>query len=444
MLKTIIKNATIINENKVNIVDILIEGAYIKKIDKNISKIHCHKTIDATGKYVFPGIIDDQVHFREPGLCHKGNIYAESRAAVAGGITSFMDMPNTIPQTLTQILLEEKYAIAARSSLSNYSFYMGVSNNNFDDVLKTNRQKVCGIKIFLGSSTGNMLVNNTKILEKLFEQSPTIIAAHCEDEYTIKKNLQKYMDIYGENIPIQYHPIIRSAEACYISAKYTTDLAKKYQTKFHLLHVSTAKELKLLQNIPLKNKNITAEVCIHHLWFHDKDYAKKGTHIKWNPAIKTKKDQDALWQALHDNRIDIIATDHAPHTLAEKSQSYNLSPSGGPMVEHSLVVMLEAYHQKKITLEKIVEKMCHNPAKIFQIKKRGYLREGYFADIVICNLNKPWRVQKNNIQAKCQWSPLANQTFKSSITHTIVSGHLAYHKGKFNDSILGKRLLFDR
>ncbi len=444
MPKTIIKNATIVNDHTIKVADILIENAYITKIDRNISQVHCQNMIDATGKYVFPGIIDDQVHFREPGFCHKGNIFSESRAAVAGGITSFMEMPNTFPQTLTQTLLEEKYARAARSSLGNYSFYMGVSNDNLTEVLQTNSKKVCGIKVFLGSSTGNMLVDNPITLDRLFQESPTLIAAHCEDENIIQKNRDAYKAMFGKNISAAHHPLIRNAEACYTSAQRAIDLAKKYHTKFHLLHISTEQELQLLKKIPLHKKKITAEVCIHHLWFQSEDYEKKGTYIQWNPAIKTKKDQTALWAALNQDWIDVIATDHAPHTLAEKSQPYGLAPSGGPMVEHSLIVMLEAYHQKKITLEKIVEKMCHNPAKIFQIQKRGYLQEGYFADIVICALNEPWRISKKNIKSHCQWSPLEGEKFQSKVTHTIVSGHLAYHQGKFDDSVLGQRLLFDR
>ena len=444
-MKTLIKNVFIVNEGKIVKGSVFIDGDYISKVSEHDILVKADKEIDAEGKYLFPGCIDDQVHFREPGLTHKADIYSESKAAVAGGMTSFMEMPNTIPNTLTQLLLEEKYTIAFQKSLANYSFFMGVSNDNIDEVLKTNPRNVCGVKIFMGSSTGNMLVDNRKTLEKIFSQSKMLIATHCEDEAIIKANTAVYKEKYGENIPIECHPKIRSEEACYKSSSLVVELAKKHDTRLHILHISTAKELGLFNNkIPLKQKRITAEACIHHLWFSDEDYKTKGNFIKWNPAIKTKTDRDEIVKALIENKIDIIATDHAPHTIEEKKQPYFKAPSGGPLVQHALVAMLELYHKEKISLEKIAEKMSHAVADCFMIEKRGYIREGYFADLVLVDLNSPWIVDKSNILYKCAWSPFEGQKFNSRITHTFVNGHLAYANGQFDESLKGKRLLFDR
>ncbi|GAA0891565.1 dihydroorotase [Fulvivirga kasyanovii] len=445
MKSILITNAQLINEGKTFSSDILIKGEFIHKIAGEISASEADKVIDAKGAYVLPGVIDDQVHFREPGLTHKANIYTESRAAVAGGVTSFMEMPNTVPNALTQELLEQKYEIGKNTSLANYSFFMGASNDNIDEVLKTPKDKVCGVKVFMGSSTGNMLVDNEKTLENIFSKVDMLIATHCEDEATIRRNTEIYKEKYGEEVPIQCHPLIRSEEACYKSSSMAVALAKKYGAQLHILHISTAKELSLFDNtLPLSEKKITAEACIHHMWFNDADYASKGTLIKWNPAVKTKTDQEAILKAVIDGRIDVVATDHAPHTLEEKSSTYFKAPSGGPLIQHSLPAMLEFYHQGKITLEQVVEKMCHNPAILFNVEKRGFLREGYYADIAVVDTNRPWVVDKGNILAKCGWSPFEGQTFKSSITHTLVSGHLAYEHGQFDESIKGKRLLFKR
>lgn len=440
----LIKSATIVNEGKQFVSDVYIKDGLIEKIASTID-IQADKTINAEGKHLLPGCIDDQVHFREPGLTHKATIFTESRAAVAGGITSFMEMPNTVPNVMTQELLDDKYDIAAANSLANYSFYMGAGNDNLDEVLKTNPADVCGIKVFMGSSTGNMLVDNEKTLEGIFANAPMLIATHCEDEETIKNNLAIYKEKYGDNLTPEMHPLIRSAEACYKSSSFAVDLAKKHNSRLHILHISTAKEIALFGcNIPLSEKRITAEACIHHLWFSDKDYAAKGNWIKWNPAVKTAKDRDAIFKAVIENRIDVIATDHAPHTIEEKLQPYSQAPSGGPLVQHALVAMLDFYHQGKITLEKIVEKMAHNLAICFQIEKRGYIREGYWADLVLVDLNKPSEVNRENILAKCGWSPFEGHTFKSAITHTIVSGHLAFENGILNDEQLGQRLKFCR
>ena len=445
MKNILIRSATIVNEGKQFVADVFIHNGYIEKIESSISPKVNFIDINGEGKYLLPGVIDDQVHFREPGLTHKGDIFTESRAAVAGGTTSYMEMPNTIPNVFTQELLEDKYRIASQKSLANYSFYIGASNDNTEEVLITPKKNVAGIKIFMGSSTGNMLVDNEKTLNFLFSRSDILIATHCEDEATIRQNLQQYKSQYGEDIPITCHPLIRSAEACYKSSSMAVSLAKKYGTRLHILHISTAKELELFRNdIPLIEKDITSEACIHHLWFDDRDYERLGNLIKWNPAIKTKEDKDEIFKAVLDNRIDILATDHAPHTLEEKSQSYLKAPSGGPSVQHSLVAMLELYHQKKITLEKIVEKMSHYPAICFKIENRGYIREGYWADMVLVDLNAPWKVDKSNILAKCKWSPFEGNTFHSKVTHTIVSGHLAYVNGTINEGHLGMRLLFDR
>ncbi len=446
MSKILIKNAKIVNEGVIFEGDVLVEDKYIKEVAASISpKSSDCIIIDAEGNYLIPGAIDDQVHFREPGLTHKGNIASESRAAVAGGITSFIEQPNTVPNAVTQELLEQKYQIAAETSYVNYSFMMGGTNDNLEEILKTNPKNVAGIKLFLGSSTGNMLVDNEETLEKIFSSTPMLIAVHCEDEGTIKANLEKYKEEYGDDIPVKFHHLIRSEEACYISSSRAIELAKKTGARLHIFHVSTAKETELFTNkIPLEDKKITAEVCVHHLWFTDADYEKKGNLIKWNPAVKTAKDRDELWKALLDDRIDVIATDHAPHTLEEKQNPYTSAPSGGPLVQHAVVAMFEAYHQGKISLEKIVEKMAHNPAKIFKIEKRGFIREGYYADLVLVNAGQPWTVKKENILYKCGWSPFEGANFKSRITHTLVNGQLVYVNSKVKDIRCGERLLFDR
>ncbi len=445
MKKTLIVNANIVNEGKVFQGDVLIRDQYIETIGADLSSIQTNRVIDANGKYLFPGVIDDQVHFREPGLTHKATIHTESRAAVAGGVTSYMEMPNTAPPVFTQKLLEDKYAIASRDSIGNYSFFMGTSNDNLDEVLRTDAKKVCGLKIFMGSSTGNLLVDDPKTLENLFSQVPFLIATHCEDEATILKNTADFREKFGENMPVKFHPQIRTEEACYKSSSFAVDLAKKFGTRLHVLHISTAKEIPLFDNtLPLQNKRITAEACIHHLWFNDSDYDRLGTRIKWNPAIKTEADQKAILQGLVDNRIDVIATDHAPHTQEEKEHTYFKAPSGGPLVQHSLVAMLEFYRKGKISLDWIAQKMAHNPAILFQIHKRGFIREGYFADLVLVDLDSPWKVSKENILAKCGWSPFEGITFGSKVTHTFVSGHLAYNQGHFDDSSKGMRLEFDR
>lgn len=444
MNTTLITNAKVVNEGKVFEADVLIKGQFIEKIDAHIN-VAANQTIDAQGNFLLPGAIDDQVHFREPGLTHKATIYTESRAAVAGGVTSFMEMPNTVPPAFTQTLLEDKYQIAARTSLANYSFFMGASNDNLEEVLKTNLKNVCGLKIFMGSSTGNLLVNDPKTLEGFFSRFPSIIATHCEDEATIRKNTEEFRQRYGEEMPVTYHPMIRNEDACYKSSSFAFGLAKKHGTKLHILHISTAKETNLFDNtIPLEKKKITSEACIHHLWFNDSDYDRLGMLIKWNPAIKSKQDQNEILNALLDDRIDVIATDHAPHTWEEKQNNYFQAPSGGPLVQHSVVAMMEFVHQKKISIEKMVQKMSHNPAILFQVEKRGFLREGYFADIVLVNPNAPWKVDKKNILAKCGWSPFEGNTFRSAVTHTWVSGHLAYADGLFNEGSNGLRLKFDR
>lgn len=446
MGKVLIKNAKIVNEGVIFEGDVLIDGEYIIQIEENISpKSGDCLVVDAEGNFLLPGIIDDQVHFREPGLTYKGDIESESRAAVAGGITSFIEQPNTVPNAVTQEILEEKYVLAVDNSFANYSFMMGATNDNLEEVIKTDPRNVAGVKIFLGSSTGNMLVDDQDTLENIFANTKTLIAVHCEDEATIKANLEKFKEEYGDNIPPEAHPLIRSTEACYISSSQAVALAKKTGARLHIFHVSTAKELDLFTNkIPLDQKQITAEVCIHHLWFSDEDYKTKGNFIKWNPAIKTAADRDALWEALLDDRIDVIATDHAPHTLEEKKLPYLNAPSGGPMVQHALVAMLENYLRGKISLEKIVEKMAHNPAKLFQIEKRGFIKVGYHADLVIVNTAKPWNVKKENILAKCGWSPFEGLNFKSRVTHTFVNGNLVFANGKVKDVRKGQRLLFDR
>ena len=444
-MRILIKNAQIVNEGKIFKSDILIENDLIAKISETIPEENIDKIIDAEGKFLIPGVIDDQVHFREPGLTHKGDIESESKAAIAGGTTSFIEQPNTVPNAVTQELLEEKYKIAAEKSYANYSFSMGGTNDNLEEVLKTNPRNVAAIKLFLGSSTGNMLVDNPEILEEIFSKVKMPICVHCEDETTIRKNTEIYKEKFGEDIPVKFHHLIRSEEACYLSSSKAIELAKKTGARLHIYHLSTAKETELFRNdIPLKEKKITAEVCVHHLHFTNKDYETKGSFIKWNPAVKTEKDKTGLWEALLDDRIDVIATDHAPHTLEEKSNKYLKCPSGAPLVQHSLNVMLEYYRNGKISLEKIVEKMCHNPAILFEIEKRGFIKEGYKADLVLVDLNKEYTVSKENILYKCGWSPLENETFHSEITHTFINGNLAYEKGRFSDEKFGERLLFER
>tara|TARA_B110000967_G_scaffold166665_1_gene174832 strand:- start:3073 stop:4419 length:1347 start_codon:yes stop_codon:yes gene_type:complete len=442
----LIKNARVVNEGKIFEGDVLIEDQYIKEIASSISVKNSNVTvIDAENNYLIPGVIDDQVHFREPGLTHKATIETESRAAIAGGVTSFIEMPNTSPQATTIDKLEDKFQIAAKTSSANYSFMFGGTNDNLEEILKVDPFKVAGLKLFLGSSTGNMLVDNPEVLEKIFKSTDLLISVHCEDENTIKQNTAQHLELYGEDIPIKCHPQIRSAEACYISSSKAIKLAKKTGARLHVFHLSTAKETALFSNKKaLKDKKITAEVCIHHLWFSDEDYDKKGTLIKWNPAVKSVKDRDALWKALLNDKIDVIASDHAPHTLEEKSNSYTKAPSGGPLVQHALVAMMEAHHNGKISIEKMVEKMCHNPAILFQIEKRGYIKEGYFADLVLVNPNNPWTVNKDNILYKCGWSPFEGSTFKSRITHTILNGTVVYENAKFTNQKAAMRLTFNR
>lgn len=444
-MKILIKNAKIVNENQIIESDLLIENDLISRIEKNISDDNIDNVIDASGKYLLPGIIDDQVHFREPGLTHKGDIESESRAAIAGGVTSFIEQPNTVPNAVTQELLEEKYQIASEKSFANYSFSMGGTNDNLEEVLKTNPKNVAAIKLFLGSSTGNMLVDNPDTLEEIFSKVKMPICVHCEDEATIRKNTEFYKEKYGEDIPMKFHHLIRSEEACYLSSSKAVELAKKTGARLHIYHLSTAVETSLFRNdIPLKEKKITAEVCVHHLTFNDADYETKGTLIKWNPAVKTQNDKDGLWEALLDDRIDVIATDHAPHTWEEKQNVYTKAPSGGPLVQHSLQLMLENFHNGKISLEKLVEKMCHNPAILFQVEKRGFIREGYKADLLLVDLNETYTVAKENLLYKCGWSPLEGTTFHSKITHTFVNGKLAFENGKVAEQKHGERLLFDR
>jgi dihydroorotase len=444
-MQTLITNVNIVNEGKVFQGDVLIDGEYIDKIESNISAGPAMRVIDAAGKFLLPGAIDDQVHFREPGLTHKATIESESRAAVAGGVTSYMEMPNTSPPTFTHELLEQKYSIASRTSLANYSFYIGASNDNVDEVLRTDLGRVCGLKIFMGSSTGNLLVDDPKVLERFFSTFPGLIATHCEDEATIRRNTERFREEFGEKAPVRVHPLIRSEEACFKSSSFAIDLARKHGTRLHILHISTGKETNLFDNtIPLRDKKITAEACIHHLWFSDEDYDRLGTRIKWNPAVKTSLDRDRILEAVMDGRIDVIATDHAPHTLQEKSQSYFAAPSGGPLVQHSLVAMLELCRSGKITLPKVVEKMSHNPATLFAIERRGFIREGFFADLALVDMNAAWTVKPENILAKCGWSPFEGLTFQSQVTHTFVSGHMAFAAGQFDLTKTGKRLTFSR
>lgn len=451
MTKTIIKNGKLVNEGRIFAADILLEGDRIARIEeRGFSDSGNHsgaKIINAEGKYIFPGIIDSQVHFREPGLTHKDDLYSASRSAVSGGVTSFMEMPNTNPQTLTQELLEEKFQIASQKSLANFSFFMGTSNSNRDEVLRTDPERVCGIKIFMGASTGNMLVDDPQTLRSIFSQNhPNLpISLHCEDEKTIQENTAKFREKYGEEVPIEYHPAIRSEEACYKSSSFAVALAKEFNTRIHVLHLTTGKEMELFTpGGNLREKRITAEVCVHHLWFSEEDYLKKGTWVKWNPAIKKSSDRDALFQALLDNRLDVVATDHSPHTVEEKANSYFKAPSGGPLVAHSLAVMMEFAHRGKISVERVVEKMCHAPAELFRVRERGYLREGYYADIAIVNPKSTWVVSPANINYKCGYSPFEGTEFHSRVETTFVNGNCVYHLGEWFESARGSRLLFDR
>ena len=444
-MKKLLKGATIVNEGKSFVGDVLIHNHRIIKIETDITPTPDMEVLALNGKFLLPGCIDDQVHFREPGLTHKGSILSESRAAVAGGITSFMEMPNTFPNALTQVLLEDKYTIAQHNSPANYSFFMGASNDNLEEVLKTDEKNVCGVKIFMGSSTGNMLVDNETTLNNLFSQVPLLIATHCEDEATIRKNTEIYKEKYGENIPISAHPLIRSEEACYLSSSMAVALAKKHNTRLHILHISTAKEVGLFDNkTPLANKRITAEACVHHLWFSDKNYIEKGNFIKWNPAVKTEQDRDGIWKGLLDNHIDIIATDHAPHTLDEKSQTYLKAPSGGPLVQHALLAMLEKVKEGVLSIEKVVEKMAHAPAICFQLAERGFIREGYYADLVVVDPSQTVKVDKSNILYACGWSPFEGFTFSNKITGTFVNGNLVWDGSAICSEEKGMRLLFNR
>lgn len=440
----LLKNGKLVNEGRIYEADLLIKGERIDKIGANLSS-EVAEVIDLNGSYVFPGVIDDQVHFREPGLTHKGDIASESRAALAGGVTSFMEQPNTNPQTVTIERLEEKMAMGAASSFANYSFLFGGTNDNLEELKRLDPKATSGVKLFLGSSTGNMLVDDEKVIEGIFKASPLVISAHCEDEGTIRRNLEAAKEQYGDAIPMGMHSEIRSAEACYLSSSRAIELAKQTGARLHVFHLSTAIETALFTNdIPLSEKKITAEVCLHHLWFSQEDYKEKGSLIKWNPAVKSAQDREGLWKALLDDRIDIIATDHAPHTIEEKNNSYLTAPSGGPLVQHSLVGMMEKYEQGMITLEQIVQKMCHNPAILFDISDRGYLREGYYADITVVAPNSKWKVTKDTIAYKCGWSPFEGVEFSNRVTHTFVNGHLGYQNGEFSKQRNAKRLQFNR
>jgi dihydroorotase len=448
-MKTIIRNASIVNEGNIIVADILIANERIEKIGTsiNLAGVSLIKEINAEGLYLLPGIIDDQVHFREPGLTHKGNIYSESRAAVAGGITSFMEMPNTIPNTLTQKLLEEKYTLASKTSLANYSFFMGINQTNLEEALKTDNENVCGITddgLYFNNDEG-ILANYPEYLETLFSRADSLVALHSEDDVIIKNNTNYYRKKYGVNIPLEFHPKIRSEEACFTATKRVLEIAKKHNNRLHLFHISTLAEANLFDNkLPIREKRITAEACVHHLWFSNKDYEKLGAKIKWNPAIKTEEDKNGLLAALLDNKLDIIATDHAPHTIEEKNGIYFKSLSGGPLVQHALPAMLELVNQDKISIEKLVEKMCHNVAEIYRIKERGYIREGYYADLTLVDLNNKWQVTSENILYKCGWTPFENQFFKSKIVKTFVNGNLVYENGSFNEINNGKRLKFEK
>lgn len=442
----LVKNAKIVNNGTTIHGFVLVRGGIIRAVAEGEPQVEQDlvEVVDAGGKYLIPGVIDDQVHFREPGLTHKAEIATESKAAVAGGITSYMEMPNTNPQTTTIQELEKKYARAAEVSMANYSFYLGATNDNIQEIQKLDPTRNCGVKVFMGSSTGNMLVDNRRALEKIFAESPALIATHCEDEPTIRKNTEEHRAKYGDDIPIHLHPVIRSEEACYLSSSLAVELAKKHHSRLHILHISTARELDLFeQGTDFERKRITAEVCIHHLWFHNKDYERKGPLIKWNPAVKTKHDRDSLIAALLNDKLDVIATDHAPHTIEEKQSKYFRSPSGGPMVQHALVAMLELVHRQKLSLEKVVEKMCHAPARLFQIKERGFIEPGYKADMVLVDMDQEWMVAHKNLYYKCGWSPLEGETLHSTVTHTWVNGKLVYMNGLFNEMVRGERLEFE-
>ncbi|NQU32751.1 MAG: dihydroorotase [Bacteroidetes bacterium] len=447
--KTVISGATIVNEDEIFIGDVFLYGGIIEQIIRQNENpnpdYNGFEIIDASGLYLLPGVIDDQVHFRDPGLTYKGDIFTESRAAVAGGVTSFMDMPNTIPNCLTQELLEEKYLHAADKSLANFSFYMGASNDNLDEIVKTDPKNVCGIKVFMGSSTGNMLVDSEEALSGIFSSAPTLVAVHCEDEDTIIRNTEEYHKKYGDDAPTRIHPEIRSVEACYLSSAKAVKLAKKYDTRLHVLHLTSEKEMSLFDgDIPLVEKKITAEVCVHHLWFSEEDYDRKGNFIKWNPSIKAVTDRDALIAAVISNKIDVIATDHAPHTLEEKERVYFKAPSGGPMVQHSLMAMLEFYHKGIFSINKVVEKMCHNPAILFNVDKRGFIRKGYHADLVLLDLESKNTVKREDVLYKCRWSPMEGETFHSTVISTFVNGNKVYNRGEFCEDIKGERLKFNR
>jgi len=447
-MKTVIKNARIVNEGRIYTGAVLIDGEFIANVfageEIPAGVAEGAKVLDATGQYLIPGVIDDQVHFREPGLTHKGEIATESRAAVAGGVTSYMEMPNTIPQTVTQELLEQKYLRAAEVSAANYSFYMGATNDNLAEVMKTDGSRVCGIKIFMGSSTGNMLVDNEAVLSEIFRNTNLLVATHCEDEPTIIRNTAIYREKYGDFVPLSAHPKIRSAEACFLSTAKAVGLATKFGTRLHVLHLSTAEEMKLFSSGPLDEKHITAEVCVHHLWFDEHDYMAHGNRIKWNPAIKSASDKTALWNALLTNKIDVVATDHAPHTLQEKEHSYFKAPSGGPLVQHSLTAMLEMSRKGMISVERVIEKMCHAPADLFRIDRRGYIREGYYADLVLVDPSQSWVVSTENILYKCGWSPFEGTEFSHRVTSTFVNGELVYENGNIVSEKQGKRLMFNR
>jgi dihydroorotase len=453
-MTTLIVNAQVVNENSTQELDVLIQNGHIERIGKNLQSVPADHVIDAKGTYLMPGVIDDQVHFREPGLTHKATIYTEARAAVAGGVTSFMEMPNTVPNALAQQLLEDKYHIASETSLANYSFYMGASNDNYEEVMRTDPSRICGIKIFMGSSTGNMLVDAPEVLEKIFANAPCLIATHCEDEVTVRRRMEYFREKYGENVPYNIHALIRNEEACLTSSSFATSLAHKHKTRLHILHISTGEEVFLFEVGNRSNgqillhdgqqKLITAEACVHHLWFDAEDYHQLGNKIKCNPAIKAPHHKESILQAVLDNRIDVIATDHAPHTIEEKAQPYWQSPSGLPLVQHTLNVMLELSKEGKISVERVVEKMSHAVADCFQISDRGYIREGYWADLILVDPQATTRVAAENIYSKCGWSPFEGNQFQSAVTHTFVSGHLAFENGKFNETVKGRRLQFSR
>ena len=443
-MKFLIKNINLVSSQDIKKLDVLVIDKLIEKIDSNIKIRPEFKVIDGEGKFLFPGLIDDQVHFREPGLTHKGSIFTESRAAVAGGVTSYFEMPNTIPQTTTIDNLNDKFKIASKNSIANYSFMFGGTNSNFDQIKRLDFNQIPAIKLFLGSSTGDMLIDNYDVIENIMKISKVPVVVHSEDESIIKNNLEKYIKIYGEDIPVEIHPLIRSEEACLKSTLKIINLAKKCKSRLHVFHLSTKLESELFEKTPVEDKNITSEVCIHHLSFNDSNYKEKGSLIKWNPSIKTKSDQDGLWSALNSDKIDIIATDHAPHTFTEKQKKYLECPSGGPLVQHSLIVMFEHFLNKRISLEKIVEKMCNNPATIFKINKRGFIKEGYYADLAILDPKKSQTISSKNIFYKCGWSPFEGKTFNSTVTHTFVNGHLAFRRGVINDSKLGMKIDFSQ